>query len=256
MKTLLKLVLVSALFFASGLLKAEPSDDSTKYFIGEPVIVDDTNSNSKGNEITEKANKTLLNSVIALDNLMGDSDNAIPPILISQSDGIVIFPAAFKLALGAAGGQGARGVAMVRRVDGTWSNPFFVSLGEGSLGFQIGAQKSEIVLLFKDREDLLAIDKVEVTLGGDVGVAAGPAFHGSSATTDFKFDSEIYSYSRSKGLFAGVSLKGGVLTFNNSVNESLYCMEDIDSDDILYDFPTPYNDKVFDLIEALNMYGE
>ena len=70
-----------------------------------------------------------------------------------KPEGIVIFPGALKVAVGCIGGQGARGIAMIRKEDGSWSNPFFVNLGEGSLGVQLGAQSSDIVLLFKDRDD-------------------------------------------------------------------------------------------------------
>lgn len=211
-------------------------------------------SREKKNE--RKASKTLVKSVEALDHIMEDPENYIPPSLIIQSEGIVILPDAFKLAVGVAGGQGARGIAMIRKANGSWSNPFFVSLGEGSLGVQVGAQKSDIVLLFKDKNDLIELEETELTLGGDVGVAAGPVSRGASAITDIKFDSEIYTYSLSNGLFAGVSFKGGVLTYNQKVNDSLYCMEDVDTDQIIYEVQTPYNDDIVDLIDTINYYGQ
>jgi lipid-binding SYLF domain-containing protein len=145
---------------------------------------------------------------------------------------------------------------MIRREDGTWSNPFFVTLGEGSLGIQIGAQSSEIVLLFKHRYDILDIDDAEIILGGDIGVAAGPVGNGASSDTDIKFEKEIYSYFRSKGLFAGVSLAGGVLYYNEMVNESLYGVDDVTAGEIFNEIETPYNDQVNELLEALNMYDE
>ena len=252
---MLNVFLVSTLVIASGTLFAESSNDTSYLEIEQQVIVKETKY-FQDDEVAAKANKTLQKSVMALDNIMENPENSIPPSLISQSEGIVIFPRAFKVAVGAVGGQGGRGIAMIRKDDGSWSNPFFVTLGEGSLGFQIGAQASDIVLLFKDRNDLMGIDKVEITLGTDVGVAAGPVSKGSSATTDIKFDSEIYSYYQSKGLFAGVSLKGGVLTFNNSVSESLYCMDDVNADEIFNEIETPFNEPVNNLIEALNMYSE
>jgi lipid-binding SYLF domain-containing protein len=76
----------------------------------------------------------------------------------------------------------------------------------------------------------------------------------SSATTDIKFESEIYSYCSGRGLFAGISFKGGVLTFNERVNESLYGMEDIDTDYIFHEIETPYNGRINDLIEVLEIY--
>ncbi len=239
MKALMKTLAVCALLIASTTMFALSA--------GDGMYNDDDNA--------KKANKTLHKSVIAMDHVMDDPDNSIPPSLIEQSEGIVIFPDAFKIAFGVVGGQGARGIALVRQYDGSWGNPFFVSLGEGSLGLQIGVQKTDIVLLFKDRNAIMDLACTEITLGSDVGVAAGPVSKGSSATTDIKFDSEIYSYYSSKGLFAGVSFKGGVLTYNESVNESLYGKEDINTDYIFHEIETPYNDRINDLIEVIEIYG-
>ncbi|KPL12502.1 MAG: hypothetical protein AMS23_03135 [Bacteroides sp. SM1_62] len=238
MKAMLNLILVSMLIITVGNLNAAAS-------IGEGKSAD-----------SEKAAKTLKKAVMALDHIMEDPENSIPQDLINSSKGIVIFPGAFKVALGALGGQGARGIAMIRKEDGSWSNPFFVTLGEGSLGFQIGAQASDIVMLFKDRNDIIEIDKADITLGGDVGVAAGPVDKGSSSSTDITFESEIYSYCRSKGLFAGVSLKGGILSYNEKISESLYGVDDVSTNEIFYRIETPYSDEVKDLIEALVMYGK
>ena len=240
MKALMKTLAVCALLIASTTMFAVSP--------GDGMYNDDDNA--------KKANKTLHKSVIAMDNIMDDPDNCIPPSLIDQSEGIVIFPDAFKIAFGVVGGQGARGIALVRQYDGSWGNPFFVSLGEGSFGLQLGAQKTDIVLLFKDRNAIMNLGNTEITLGGDVVVAAGLVSKGSSATTDIKFDSEIYSYCSSRGLFAGISFKGGVLTYNKSVNESLYGMEDITTDYIFHEVETPYNDRVNDLIEVIDIYGK
>jgi len=240
MKALLNLLVISALLLTNGSIFA----------------VSDKDNLYNDEESARKANKTLHNSVMALDRIMEDPDNCIPSSLIAESEGIVIFPGAFKLAVGVAGGQGARGIALVRQQNGSWSNPFFVSLGEGSLGLQLGVQKSDIVLLFKDKNDIMGLERAELTLGSDVGVAAGPVSKGSSATTDIKFESEIYSYCRSKGLFAGLSFKGGVLAFNDSVNESLYGKEDINTDYIFHEVETPYNHRVNDLIEVIDIYGK
>ena len=238
MKTAMNLILVSMLIITLGNLNAAGSG---------------IESNAAD---AEKAAKTLKKAVIALDNVMEDPENSIPQNLINDAEGVVIFPGAFKVALGFVGGQGARGIAMIRLEDGLWSNPFFVTLGEGSLGFQIGAQASDIVLLFKDRNDIIDIDQADITLGGDVGVAAGPVNKGSSSSTDITFESEIYSYYRSKGLFAGVSLKGGVLSYNEDVSESLYGINDVTTDEIFHGIEIPFNVYVNDLIEALVMYGE
>jgi lipid-binding SYLF domain-containing protein len=225
MKTLKNLLFVAALVITSGNLFALSITDAEKNL--------------------EKANTTLQNSVMALDRIMDDPESSIPPSIINQSEGIVIFPNAFKLAFGVAGGQGGRGVAMIHNDDGSWSNPFFVNLGEGSLGLQFGAQASDIVLLFKDKSDIIEIEGTEFELGSDIEVAAGPVSKDLSATTDIGFNSEIYSYGRSKGLFAGISVKGGVLTYNKGLNESVYGATG-----------APYSDRVNDLIMALVMYGD
>ena len=102
----------------------------------------------------------------------------------------------------------------------------------------------------------MGLDDADIAFGVDMGVAAGPASRVSSATTDISFDSEIYSYCRSRGLFAGISFKGGVLSYNDNINESLFRMNDISSNVIIDDLESPYNENVIDLIDAINMYGE
>lgn len=237
MKTIVNLFLVSMLIISIGNLRAAPSN-------GYETVEN------------EKAEKTLKKSVRALDNVMEDPEHSIPQNLINKSEGIVIFPGALTVAFGAWGGQAGRGIAMIRKDDGSWSNPFFVTLGEGSLGIQIGAKSSDIILLFKDRNDILEIDEAEIILGGDIGVAAGPVSKGASSDTDIKFDVDIYSYYYSKGLFAGVSLAGGIISYNEKVSDSLYDIEEVNMDEIFNEIETPYNNKVNDLIEALNVYGE
>lgn len=207
-------------------------------------------------KIAEKARKTLHKSVMAFENVMKDPETSIPASLLNQSEGMVIFPSAFKLALGTAGGQGGKGIAVIRQEDGSWSNPFFVSLGEGSLGIQMGAQKSDIVLLFKNKNDIIDLDQVDIMLGTGVGVAAGPASIGASSLTDVSFEAEIYSYQSSKGLFAGVCINGGILSSNNRYNESLYGWTGIQTRDICNRIEAPYNEEVSDLIDTINMYGE
>jgi lipid-binding SYLF domain-containing protein len=242
MKTMINLIFSSVLLLSGGAMLAEDPGDTARV--------------NEEDKIVKKANETIQKSVIALDNIMGDPENRIPPSLITQSEGIVIMPGTFKMAVGIAGGQGGRGIAMIRQEDGSWSNPFFVSLGEGSVGFQLGIQKSEIILLFKNKDDIMGLDGADITLGSDIGVAAGPVSKGSSSTSDLRFESEIYSYCRSNGLFAGVSLKGGVLMYNQRFKDSLYHRDNVTPELILYEMDAPVNYEVDDLIVALDMYGE
>ena len=238
MKPRLNMTLVFILTISVGTLIAAPSN-------GEPKSVEN-----------EKATKTIENAERTLDNVMENPVLGIPKSLINKSEGIVIFPRSCQIAAGAFNGPGGKGIAMIHNEDGSWSNPLFVTLGEGIQGYRIGIEASDIVLFFKDRNDIIDIDKSEITLGSDVGVAAGPVNKGSSSNTDIIFETEIYSYHLSKGLFAGVSLKGGILSYYEKLSDSLYGIEAINMGEIFYKIEIPYNDKVNDLIAALNMRGE
>ena len=120
------------------------------------------------------------------------------------------------------GGKRGKGIAMVKLEDGTWSDPVFVTITGGSVGLQAGLQAVDLVLIFKNRETLQDIDERSFTLGGDVSVTAGPLGRSSTASTDGKLEAEVYSYSRSKGLFAGISLGGSVIAINEDANSAFY----------------------------------
>lgn len=151
----------------------------------------------------------------------GRMKEQIPARLFAMTEGVVIIPKLINAGLGVAGKRG-KGVAMVKRADGSWSNPVFVSLTGGSIGFQAGVQSVDLVLMVKSRETLTNIKQNSFNLGGDVSVTAGPMGRNSTANTDAKFDAEIYSYSKTKGLFAGISLSGSVLDIDQKANRSFY----------------------------------
>ena len=111
---------------------------------------------------------------------------------------------------------------MVKNADGTWSDPVFVTITGGSIGFQVEVQSIDLVLIFKNRETLQKIGNGSFTLGGDASVTAGPVGRNSSASTDYKMDAEIYSYSKSKGLFAGISISGSALDIDEKSNNNFY----------------------------------
>jgi lipid-binding SYLF domain-containing protein len=133
----------------------------------------------------------------------------------------VIIPNLINAGLGI-GGQRGKGVAMLKKADGSWSNPVFVTLTGGSIGFQAGVQAIDLVLVFTKGSILTSLEKGEFNLGGSAAVAAGPYGRSSSASTDTKFDAEVYSYSRSKGLFAGISLNGSKLSVDQDANTAFY----------------------------------
>ena len=111
---------------------------------------------------------------------------------------------------------------VVRQDDGSWGSPGFVGIGGGSFGFQIGAQSTDLVLVFKDERSIYDIYTGKVTLSGDASAAAGPVGRQTSAGTDGRLGATIYSYARNRGLFAGVSLDGSWLGMNRKANEAYY----------------------------------
>jgi lipid-binding SYLF domain-containing protein len=152
--------------------------------------------------------------------IMGTPDKAIPRDLLADAKCIAVFPSVVKAGF-VVGGRGGRGVVSCRTGNG-WSSPVFLNLKGGSVGLQIGVQETDFVLLFMSEKglDSLLSDKFEV--GGDASVAAGPVGREAGASTDVKLRAEILSYSRSRGLFAGLELKGVVITQDKDDNKGAY----------------------------------
>jgi len=146
---------------------------------------------------------------------------SIPQELLKVTQGIIVVPKLINAGFVLAGKRG-KGIAMVKLEDGTWSDPVFVTITGGSVGFQAGIQSVDLVLIFKNRETLQDIGKGSFTLGGDISVTAGPVGRNSTASTDYKMEAEVYSYSRSKGLFAGISLSGSAISVDTKANEAFY----------------------------------
>ncbi|GAA4206064.1 hypothetical protein GCM10022289_26500 [Pedobacter jeongneungensis] len=168
----------------------------------------------------DKEKKRLQAAGIVLDDF-GKMKESIPSSLLKVTEGIIIVPKLINAGF-VVGGKRGRGIAMVKREDGSWSNPVFVTLTGGSVGLQAGIQSVELVLVFKHSSSITAIKKSSFTLGGDLSIAAGPIGRNSTANTDYKLDAEVYSYSRSKGLFAGISLNGASLEFDTAADALFY----------------------------------
>jgi lipid-binding SYLF domain-containing protein len=158
---------------------------------------------------------------------------SIPHDLISQYKGIVIIPSMVNAGFGV-GAKRGKGIAMVKLDDGTWSDPVFVTLTGGSIGPQIGVQAVDLVLVFRHKGALTRVKNGDVTIGGDISAAAGPVGRSTSANTDYEFKAEVYSYSRSRGLFAGISLNGTSLSIDKRANHAYYG-EDMTAHDIFND---------------------
>jgi lipid-binding SYLF domain-containing protein len=141
--------------------------------------------------------------------IMDTPDKGIPQDLLGNAECVAVFPSVIQAGF-IVGGRGGRGVASCRTTAG-WSAPAFFTLGGGSFGLQIGAQSTDFVMLFMNADGLDSLLSNEFTLGGDASVAAGPVGRQAGASTDLKLTAKILSYSRSKGLFAGLELKGVVI---------------------------------------------
>jgi SH3 domain-containing YSC84-like protein 1 len=182
----------------------------------------DSTSNLTTNKVAiETVNTRIEKSMIVLEEMIQSSDKAIPSSLLRAAEALIVIPDMFKIGFGIGANLG-QGIAMVRHDDRTWSSPVMISMGGGSLGLQIGAKETDIILVFKNRQGLENLVTGSMTLSADLGIAAGPVGVSTEAGADSQFNSEIYSYSRSKGLFAGVSLKGQKIEVDESANVSLY----------------------------------
>lgn len=160
-------------------------------------------------------------SIAVINDIMRIPDEGMPESLLRNSYAIAIVPNVIKVGF-IVGGRRGRGVLLVRTPSGAWSNPSFVTLTGGSLGFQIGAQSTDVILVFKSQRSVDGIVRGKFTLGADAAVAAGPVGRRGEAATDAQLKAEIYSYSRSRGLFAGVSLEGSAIEIDYEDNQKLY----------------------------------
>jgi len=170
----------------------------------------------------EENEQTLKDSLSVIHEIMNSPDNQIPSNLISEAKAILIFPTLVKAGF-VVGARYGEGVASMRaRKTGKFGPPTFLTQGGLSIGFQIGAEAVDLVLLVMTQRGLESLLKDELTLGADAAVSAGPVGRHAEAAIDVGMRGEIYSYSRSKGAFAGVSLKGTVISTDEKANFDYY----------------------------------
>jgi lipid-binding SYLF domain-containing protein len=164
---------------------------------------------------------TMDDAIEVLDGLATFPLRCIPPALLRDAQGLAIIPSVIKAGF-VVGGRYGRGVLVTRERDGSWGRPEFISLTGGGIGWQVGIQSTDLILVFKTRKGLDGMRKGKLTLGADVAVAAGPVGRQAEADTDALLKAEIVSYSRSRGLFAGVSLEGAALLLDHAATEAYY----------------------------------
>jgi lipid-binding SYLF domain-containing protein len=179
----------------------------------DPVAAKDA---KKLNEAAKKAS----NAARVFEQVMGAPDKSIPKELLDRAEAVAVFPGVLKAGF-VVGGRGGSGV-ISRRTRGGWSVPAFFKMGGASFGAQIGASKTDFVLLFMNESALKGLLEDKLEIGGEASAAAGPVGRAASATTNLTLDAGILSYSRSKGLFAGLEIKGAVINPDNNLNEDIY----------------------------------
>jgi SH3 domain-containing YSC84-like protein 1 len=170
-----------------------------------------------------KEQKRLENSGIVMQEVMGVPDN-IPQELLEKAECVIVFPSVLKAAF-IVGGDYGRGAMVCRtgeHFNGPWGSPAMYALEGGSVGFQLGGQATDLVLLVMNERGASAILDSKVKLGADASAAAGPKGRDASAGTDATMRAEILSYSRSRGLFAGISLEGSTLRPDNDASADVY----------------------------------
>ena len=175
--------------------------------------------------------------------VMGTPDKAVPQSVLDKATCIAVFPQVIKAGF-VIGGRGGRGVASCRTKTG-WSAPAFFDMKGGSFGLQIGAQATDFVLLFIGDNGMNSLLKSKFELGGDASVAAGPVGRQAGASTDLRLTSQILSYSRSKGIFAGLELKGTVISVDSDDMKEAYGEKVAAADVLKGAKPAPASVKVF-----------
>jgi lipid-binding SYLF domain-containing protein len=154
--------------------------------------------------------------------IMAVPDKAIPEKILANADAIAVFPSTIKGGFGIGAHHGKGIVSRRNRETGTWTAPGFLSLTGGSFGAQIGGQALDLVLVVMNQNGLDSLMKSEFKIGADASVAAGPVGRGAEASTDLLLRAEILSYSRARGLFAGVTLNGSVINEDEDANRDFY----------------------------------
>jgi lipid-binding SYLF domain-containing protein len=186
-----------------------------------------------------KVDDRLDASADALTDMMRASDHGIPHDLIDKAHCVVVVPGMKKAGF-IFGAKYGRGFAVCRRHDGVgWSAPAAMRVEGGSVGFQIGASETDVVLLVMNDRGMKHLLSDKFTIGGDATAAAGPIGRDASAQTDAMMHAEMLSYSRSRGLFAGISLEGATLRPDEESNRELYGHDATNREILTGDFKTP-----------------
>ncbi len=183
-----------------------------------------------------KEEKRVADATDVLDQLLRIPEKGIPPSLLARAYAIAVIPDVIKAGF-VFGARRGKGVIVIRQNDDTWSNPAFVTLTGGSFGWQAGVASTDVILVFKTRKGVTNIGNGKLTLGAEASIAAGPVGRNAAVATDIQFEAEVMSYSRSRGLFAGVALEGSGVTMDRKANTAFYGTAAMSPDDIFNSSP-------------------
>ena len=202
---------------------------ATASFLLAPAI-------SRAKEVSKEAQRVDAARLV-FQEISKSPDANIPKQLLDQAKCVAIFPGMIKGALGW-GARMGRGVMSCRDASGHWGPPVFLRVAGGSWGLQVGVEKTDLLLFVMNEEGARALEQSEWTLGGKGSVAAGPVGRSGEAATDIRLDAQIYSYSRSRGLFAGLSLEGARLSTDKEAMRRYYGAN-VDTKAVLFDHQAP-----------------
>ena len=166
--------------------------------------------------------RRISDSIIVLDEIMAAADQSVPRSILEKAVGVAVFPSLLKGGF-VVGGKRGKGILSVRdQQTGLWSAPAFLTITGGSIGAQIGAQAIDLVLVVNNDRGLEQLVKNQFKVGAEAGVAAGPVGREAAAATDIQMRAQILSYSRARGLFAGITLNGATIRQDRDANERFY----------------------------------
>lgn len=185
-----------------------------------------------------------------IDQILRIPEQTIPPNLLSRAYGVAVIPNVVKVGFGL-GARRGKGILVVRQDDNSWSNPAFITLTGGSIGWQIGAQSTDIILVFKTRNSVDGIASGKLTLGADASIAAGPVGRQAGVATDLAMQAEVISYSRSRGLFAGIALEGAGVTMDKRANAAFYGSQNMEAASVFASSPNIAPDIANDFVQLL-----
>jgi len=165
--------------------------------------------------------KRVADAADVLEKFLRIPEKSIPPSLLSRAYAVAVIPGVVKAGF-VLGARHGKGILVIRQDDDSWSNPVFITLAGGSVGWQAGVESTDVILVFKTRKGVADISNGKLTLGADASLAAGPVGRHAEIATDLAFEAEVVSYSRSRGLFAGVALEGSGIMMDRKANTAFY----------------------------------